>query len=231
MAGNGIIRKRMKGEMFVMTWNDKLRLNRTGRGFTLQQAGQAIGASHGTLVAWEQGKVEPPLEKLGRLCEVYGISPLSLLDAPVGYEDLIRISGKPIAERSYQERIALAFGHDILVKEAPADTRKAISEASIRQAGEAQQKAIFLQRTNLLERYGGCPDGQTIAALMALYESQADFDEDILFSFHALTDKGRETFLRLLDVVLFDDHLAVADQAMDYTRGRLKAARQELAGK
>jgi hypothetical protein len=139
-------------------------------------------------------------------------------------------------ERTLEQRITAAFAREVADKHLFDGLRKLHSTltpeqkegfkaAEIAQIQKVQDQAMFIQRTDLLKRYGGRCGTYTVNAVMAAYKD-SQYDEDILFAYHALTDEGKESLLRILDACLFTSHKPfVTDQALTFTRDRLKAAR------
>ena len=50
-----------------------LKAARVNAGLTQEQVMEKTGFSRQTLIRWESGKTSPKLEKLLRLCELYGV--------------------------------------------------------------------------------------------------------------------------------------------------------------
>ena len=58
-----------------MSAGELIRGLRTGRGFTLEQVGAAVGRSKGTISKIELGETMPPSDLLSRLLDVLGATP------------------------------------------------------------------------------------------------------------------------------------------------------------
>ena len=185
-----------------------------------------LGCVPTSITNWEKGKVIPSLEVLSSLCEVYGISPLSLLGNGYSYPELVEISNKPIPERSYEEQVALNFSAPILVKLLQADANR-------REVEETEQNAKLLYGLNLLDRFGGSMTKAEIDAVRAEYTSNDSADKDILFAFHMLTTGNKSAFLSMLAGLIADpenvqDLNPNMKQAQDYTIARLREHKKDL---
>jgi transcriptional regulator with XRE-family HTH domain len=55
-----------------MSFQDRLKEARKAKGLTLEALGGLLEASKQTLSSWENGRYEPNLEQLGKLCEILG---------------------------------------------------------------------------------------------------------------------------------------------------------------
>lgn len=214
-----------------MSVREKLKEIRLKKGLTLTEVADRSGWGYGTVQGWESGRVEPPLEKLQRLCDLYGISPLDLLDHYPDYDEVQAVLQTPLGERSLEDRIIAAFGDyrvhalDDLIR--LRDRLSPEQRASITlQAEQIQEEAELVRRTNLLERYGGMAGSKVVKAVMEAYKDNL-YEDDILFAYYSLTDNGKANFLSLLDVVFHEWHQSfVTDAALDYTRARLQEARK-----
>ncbi len=71
-----------KGKAFKQTQGvgKKLRKFRKNRGWTLKEMGGKLGLHWTTIQAWEKGKYGIPSTKVGRVCELLGISPSLLFE-------------------------------------------------------------------------------------------------------------------------------------------------------
>ena len=173
------------------TFGDKLKAARVVKGFKQADVAAILECAPTSLTNWENGKIQPSVDVLERLCEVLKISPLDLLEKRYSYGDITAIAGKPAYERTYEEQVALNFSHTILKKLLPADKRR-------QEAERVEQTASFLRDTSLLERFGGSMDKEAIDAVKAEYEASRAADADILFAFHALTRGSKVAFLDML---------------------------------
>ena len=93
--------------------SEKLRKTRTKLGFKQSEVAERLGCAPTSLTHWENGKVNPPFEMLEKVCGVYGISPLDLLDHYPTMNEIHGILQKPISSRTYEESVALAFCGEI----------------------------------------------------------------------------------------------------------------------
>jgi transcriptional regulator with XRE-family HTH domain len=59
--------------------NEKLRNMRRENGFTQAQISERIGVARTTYAEYEQGKIQPPIEKIQRICKLFGIETSALL--------------------------------------------------------------------------------------------------------------------------------------------------------
>ena len=60
--------------------NEKLREIRRNAGFTQLQMAQKIGVARTTYAEYEQGKIQPPIEKIQRICRLFGINTSDLIE-------------------------------------------------------------------------------------------------------------------------------------------------------
>ena len=93
--------------------SEKLKETRTKLGLKQSEVAERLGCASTSLTHWENGKVNPPLEMLEKVCGVYGISPLDLLNHYPTMNEIHRILQKPISSRTYEESVALAFCGEI----------------------------------------------------------------------------------------------------------------------
>jgi len=204
---------------------ENLRSARTSRLLKQSEVAARLGCAATSLTNWESGKVMPSLEVLSKLCDIYGISPLSLLEKEYSYYDIVEISEKPIPERSYEEQVALNFSYPILNKLRAA-------EAQRQETARAEATATFLKENDILTRFGQM-SAEEIAAVKKEYDEFDSVDKDILFAYHALTLESKRAFLSMLTGLLsgtgntqsFSEHMG---QAAEYTRNRLDEARDAL---
>lgn len=205
---------------------ENLRSARNSRSLKQSEVAAQLGCAATSLTNWESGKVMPSLEVLSKLCDIYGISPLSLLEKEYSYYDIVEISEKPIPERSYEEQVALNFSYPILNKLQAA-------EAQRQETARAEATATFLKENDILTRFGQMNAGE-IAAVKKEYDECGGADKDILFAYHALTSENKRAFLSMLSGLLFGtgntqnfaEHMG---QAAEYTRNRLDKARDALS--
>ena len=55
-------------------FNENLRLARNGVGLTQKQVADKLGVVESCYAKWEQGRAEPNIENLIKLCEIFDIS-------------------------------------------------------------------------------------------------------------------------------------------------------------
>lgn len=173
------------------TVGERLKAARINKGLKQSEVAAVLECAPTSLTNWENDRIQPSLEILARLCEVYEISPLSLLAREYSYNDIVAISEKPVPERDYEEQIALNFSHGILEK-------LLYVEAQRQETARIEATANFLRDTNLLYRFGGSLNKVEIEAVKAEYDKNGGADADILFAYHALTDENKRAFLSML---------------------------------
>lgn len=210
----------------MKTIGDKLREARLNKGLKQAEVAEKLNCAATSLTNWEKGKVNPSLDVLSNLCEVYDITPLSLLDKKYSFEDLVNISSKPVSERTYEEEIALNFSRPILAGLLDKDAQK-------RQNEQVEKTAEFIQQTDVLNRFGGMMGRAEIEPIQAEYEKNGGADADILFAFHSLTKENKAAFLSMLSGLIADrDNLQgfndKMDKAQDFTLSKLSAMRKAL---
>lgn len=210
----------------MKTIGDKLREARLNKGLKQAEVAEKLNCAATSLTNWEKGKVNPSLDVLSNLCEVYDIAPLSLLDKKYSFEDLVNISSKPVSERTYEEEIALNFSRPILAGLLDKDAQK-------RQNEQVEKTAEFIQQTNVLNRFGGMMGRAEIEPIQAEYEKNGGADADILFAFHSLTKENKAAFLSMLSGLIADgdnlqDFNGKMDKAQDFTLSKLSAMRKAL---
>lgn len=204
---------------------ENLKQARTRKNMKQADVAELLGCAPTSLTNWENGKVQPSLDVLSRICAIYEISPLSLLDREYDFKDLAAISGKPIPERTYEEQIALNFSSNTL--------QRLISvEAQRKETQRIEETAAFLQRTELLQRFGSMNQAQ-IETVRAEYDGNGKADNDILFAFHALTGENKRAFLSMLSGLLSDsDNVQQFNENMDkaaaFTLDRLSVMRKGI---
>ena len=93
--------------------HEKLKQARMDRGLKQSDVASQIGCATTSFTHWENGRVNPPLEQLEKVCGIYGISPLDLLDHRPTMGEIYRIACKALAERTYEENVAIAFSKDV----------------------------------------------------------------------------------------------------------------------
>ena len=211
----------------MKTFGENLKDARTAKGLKQSEVAEKLNCAPTSLTNWENGKVQPSLDVLSRICEVYEISPLSLLTREYSYNDIVAISEKPVPEREYEEQIALNFSHGILSK-------LIAVEAQRQETARIEATAAFLRQTDLLNRFGGSMNKEQIEAVKAEYESNGNADGDILFAYHALTVENKRALLSMLSGLLmqsdnvqwFNDKMDAATAftlaALDKERNALK---------
>lgn len=209
----------------MSTLGERLKGARLLKGMKQSEVAKQLDCASTSLTNWEKGKVNPSMEVLSQLCEVYGISPLSLLEEKYEYRDLVAISEKPVSDRSYEEQVALNFSGPIL-------SRLILDDANQKQMEKNRKTAEFIQKTNLLQRFGGQLTQDEIAAVMSEYEDNGDADADILFVYHALSASNKKVFLSMLEGLISDaDNLQPfndrMDKAQEYTINSLRTMRAE----
>lgn len=213
----------------MTTFGDRLRDARTKAGLKQSDVAARLDCAPTSLTNWENGKVQPSLDVLSKLCAVYGISPLSLLGRKYEYSDIVAIAGKPVTERAYEEQVALNFSETILDK-------LLIADAERRETARVEETAAFIRQTDLLNRFGGIMNQKEIEAVKAEFDENGGADSDILFAFHALTDANKAAFLSMLCGLLSDgDNLRSFNDRMDkaaaFTLDRLTGQRTALKQK
>lgn len=90
-----------------------LKQARLAKGLKQSDVAETIGCAATSITHWETGRIKPPLDSLEKMCEIYGISPLDLLDHYPTINEIHEIVCKPIADRSYEETVALNFSGSI----------------------------------------------------------------------------------------------------------------------
>jgi transcriptional regulator with XRE-family HTH domain len=209
----------------MKTIGEKLKDARMNAGLKQSDVAEKLDCAPTSLTNWEKDKVQPSLDVLSKLCEVYGIEPLSLLDRKYEYSDIVAISGKPVSDRTYEEQIALNFSEPIL-------ERLMLVEAQRQETKRVEETAAFIQSTNLLTRFSGQMGQAEIEAVKADYDANGTADADILFAFHALTADNKTAFLSVLSGLLSDsDNLQTwdnMDAAKAFTLDRLAKQRKEI---
>lgn len=210
----------------MKSFGEKLRDARLNKGLKQTEVAEELGCAPTSLTNWENGKVNPSLDVLSKLCVVYGISPLSLLEREYEYGDLVSIAKKPVSERTYEEQIALNFSEPIL------DRLLAIEEHR-KEAARVEAIAAFLRATDLLNRFGGAMNRAEIEAVKADYDALGGADADILFAYHALTADNKIAFLSMLSGLLSDSSNLQAlndkmETAQAFTLDRLMTQRRTI---
>ena len=90
-----------------------LKQARLAKGLKQSDVAETIGCAATSITHWETGRIKPPLDSLEKMCEIYGISPLDLLNHYPTINEIHEIVCKPIADRSYEETVALNFSGSI----------------------------------------------------------------------------------------------------------------------
>ena len=80
----------------MKTLGEKLKEARQNKGLKQSDVAEKLGCAPTSLTNWENGKVNPSFDVLSKLCLIYEIAPLSLLNGEYGYEDIVAIAGKPV---------------------------------------------------------------------------------------------------------------------------------------
>ena len=93
--------------------NERLKAIRTKLNLKQSDVASQLSCASTSFTNWESGKINPPLEQLEKMCTIYGISPLELLDHRPTMNEIYKIAQKPVNERTYEENIALAFCGDV----------------------------------------------------------------------------------------------------------------------
>ncbi|MDO5765684.1 MAG: helix-turn-helix transcriptional regulator [Elusimicrobiales bacterium] len=176
---------------------EKLKAARTACGLKQSDVAARIGCAPTTFTNWENGKVNPSLDVLSKLCEVYNIDPLSLPEHEYSFEGLVGIARKPVSERTYEETIALNFSEPLLAKLLPPGA----AEKAVK---ETEETAAFLNSTKLLSRFGSGANRREIDAVREEYEA-GTADADILFAYHSLNRYNKAAFLAMLCGLLRSD--------------------------
>ena len=209
----------------MATFGEKLKNARLNKGMKQSEVAEILNCAPTSLTNWENGKVQPSLDVLSKLCEVYEIAPLSLLDREYEYSDIAAIAGKPVLARTYEEQIALNFSEPIL-------DRLLAVEQQRKETTRIEATAAFLQDTDLLNRFGGSMNKAEIEAVKADYDENGGADADILFAFHALTADNKAAFLSMLSGLLSDSDSLQAytniDKAQAFTLDRLAQQRKVI---
>ena len=149
----------------------RLREARVNRKLTQQKVADTIGVVPSTIAAFEQGRALPRMKTLEKLCTLYDISPLTLLEKTYLYSDISEISFKPVTQRTYEETVALTF---------------------FRFANYTEE---FLAQTRALDRFGKMRECD-VDTLRKDYNTRET--EDIEFAYHILKDTVKTTFLSML---------------------------------
>jgi len=206
----------------MKTFADKLRDARNALGLKQSEVAQQLDCAPTSLTNWENGKVQPSLDVLSRICGIYGITPLSLLDREYSYNDIVEIAGKPVPERTYEEQIALNFSEPMLA-------RLLLTEQQRLETKCAAETAAFLQSTDLVNRFGGSMNQEQIKTVQDEYKDNGNADADILFAFHALNESSKKAFLSMLAGMLMQNcnirnFGENTEKATKYTLDRLQGA-------
>ena len=210
----------------MATFGEKLKNARLNKSMKQAEVAEILNCAPTSLTNWESGKVQPSLDVLSKLCEVYEIAPRSLLDRKYEYSDIVAIASKPVPARTYEEQIALNFSESILDK-------LLMVEAQRKETARIEATAAFLRETDLLNRFGGSMNKAEIEAVKADYDENGGADADILFAFHALTADNKAAFLSMLSGLLSDiDGLQAfndrIEKAQAFTLDRLAQQRRAI---
>ncbi len=210
----------------MKTIGEKLKDARNAKKLKQSEVAEQLNCAPTSLTNWENGKVLPSLDVLSRLCEVYEIQPLSLLDREYSYSDVVAIAEKPVAARSYEEQIALNFSHAILSKLMAVEQQR-------QETARIEATADFLRQTDLLNRFGGSLNKDEIETVMNEYTAHGSKDADILFAYHSLTTENKKAILSMLSGLLMQDDTLQQfndkmNNAAEYTLAALKEERNAL---
>lgn len=207
------------------TFGEKLKSARTRKGMKQSEVAAILDCAATSLTNWENGKVQPSMDVVARLCEIYEIKPSSLLSKVYTYNEIADITKKPAYDRAYEEEIALTFSYDIL--------KKLLTEEAHRSEAERiSNEAAFTEEVNLIARFGALwEDG--VKKLRAEYEQFGEADSDILFAYHALTPGVKAVFLDMLrGLITAPENIqpitANMDKATAYTAERLVQQSRDL---
>jgi len=131
-----------------MTFGSKLKEQRVRKELKQTEIAAILDCAPTSLANWENGKIQPSMGVLARLCEILEISPLNLLGKEYSYEDIVGIAGKPVYERKYEEHVALTFSYEILSK--PSLNTKTFHV----EVEQTERKVEFIRETKQSERSG-----------------------------------------------------------------------------
>lgn len=212
----------------MKTLGEKLKEARLNKGLKQMDVATKLACAPTSLTNWENGKVNPSFDVLSKLCSIYEIEPLSLLDKQYEYSDIAAIAGKPVPERSYEEQLALTFSEPILA-------RLLLTDAQRQEEERITATAKFIKEGDFVNRFGGMVNKEQIEALMGDYEQYGETDADILYAFHALKGESKAAFLSMLCGLLSDDtnlqdFKENTRQARDFTVKKFKMQRQYVRG-
>lgn len=206
----------------MKTFADKLRDARNALGLKQSEVAKQLDCAPTSLTNWENGKVQPSLDVLSRICSIYGISPLSLLDREYSYTDIVEIAGKSVPDRSYEEQIALNFSEPMLAQ-------LLTTEQMRLEALRIEAKADFIKKTDMIHRFGGMMSDEQINNVQIEYKIYECVEADILFAFHALNEGSKKAFLSMTTGMLMQDCNIQnfgddMDKATEFTLDRLRKA-------
>ena len=83
----------------MATFGEKLKAARLNKGLKQSEVAEKLDCAPTSLTNWENDKVQPSLDVLSKLCEVYEISPLSILDRRFEYSDIVAIANHVPGEK------------------------------------------------------------------------------------------------------------------------------------
>ena len=92
---------------------EKLKEARLRKGLPQAEVASYMGCAPATITNWESGKFNPPLEQLEKVCQLYEVSPLDLLEHYPSMDDIYQIVKKKVSERTYEETVALTFSGEL----------------------------------------------------------------------------------------------------------------------
>ena len=174
----------------MKTFGEKLKEARTIKNMKQADVAKELDCAPTSLTNWENGKINPSLDVLSRLCRIYEISPLTLLDREYSYSDIADITKKSVSERSYEEQVALNFSYDILAKLLLVDAQK-------EETARIEATASFLHDTGIMDKFGMLNKAE-VDRIKAEYDKNKGAESDILFAYHILTRENKKAFISML---------------------------------
>ena len=220
----------------MTSFGNRLKQVRIAVGMRQVEVAAALECAPTSLTNWENGKVQPSVGVLSKLCNVYNLSPLQLLSKKYDFADIVAIAGKPVEERSYEEQIALNFSGSIL--EAHLLNQKKEQDSKQEEQKKEQNFILkdFSMEAMLPERFCGTVSQDEVKKLVELYSANCEVNIDIEFAFNILTDENKTAFLAMLCGLLSEDDniLPLMDRmnvAAAYTTGRLATKNRAIKSK
>lgn len=174
----------------MKTFGEKLKEARTIKNMKQADVAKELDCAPTSLTNWENGKINPSLDVLSRLCGIYEISPLTLLDREYSYSDIADITKKSVSERSYEEQVALNFSYDILAKLLLVDAQK-------EETARIEATASFLHDTGIMDKFGMLNKAE-VERIKDEYDKNKGAESDILFAYHILTRENKKAFISML---------------------------------